>query len=182
MSQPPAADTPIATFSNCHVGILAQLQALDALPVALEAARRARQVADDTRRFFRTVVLPHHADEERELFPAVLASAAPGEERARVQATVDRLTREHRAVEAAFARLEPALADAARGRDATLDAAAVALLVASYQAHAQYEEAQFLPLSQAILGRNANHLAALGLSLHTRHLDAQALVGGGFHV
>jgi len=178
----PAADTPIATFSNCHAGILGQLQALDALPAAVEAARRARHTAEATRRFFRDVVLAHHADEERELFPAVLASARPGEERAQVQAITERLTAEHREVEAAFARLEPALADIARGRDAALDAAAVAALVARYQAHAQYEEALFLPLSQTILGRNANHLAALGLSLHTRHVDAQALVGGGFHV
>ena len=42
-------------------------------------------------------------------------------------------------------------------------------LVTRYRAHALYEEKEFLPLSQTILGRNANHMAALGLSLHMRH-------------
>ena len=42
-------------------------------------------------------------------------------------------------------------------------------LVTAYAAHAGYEEKEFLPLSQTILGRNSNHMAALGLSLHMRH-------------
>lgn len=33
----------------------------------------------------------------------------------------------------------------------------------------QGAETEFLPLSQTILGRNSNHMAALGLSLHMRH-------------
>ena len=41
--------------------------------------------------------------------------------------------------------------------------------MAHYQAHAAFEEATFLPLSQTILGRNDHHMAALGLSLHMRH-------------
>jgi hypothetical protein len=42
--------------------------------------------------------------------------------------------------------------------------------VSEYTAHAQFEEAEFLPLAQTILGRNSNHMAALGLSLHMRHV------------
>jgi len=38
-----------------------------------------------------------------------------------------------------------------------------------YRAHAWFEEQEFLPLSQTILSRNPNHMAALGLSLHMRH-------------
>ena len=33
----------------------------------------------------------------------------------------------------------------------------------------------FLPLSQTILGRNSNHMAALGVSLHMRHALPQVL-------
>jgi hypothetical protein len=43
-------------------------------------------------------------------------------------------------------------------------------LVTEYQGHAQYEEVEFLPLAEQILGRNSNHMAALGLSLHMRHV------------
>ena len=49
------------------------------------------------------------SEEERELFPAVLASATAGEERDRVKSIVDALTAEHRKVEAAWSRLEPKL-------------------------------------------------------------------------
>ena len=45
----------------------------------------------------------------------------------------------------------------------------------SYQAHARYEEEVFLPLSQTILGRNSDHLAALGVSMHMRHAMPQVL-------
>jgi len=114
-------------------------------------------------------VYAHHADEERELFPAVLASAQPGEERERVQLMARQLTEEHRIVEAAWARLEPELKKVAKGQSFALDAEGVAHLVHNYLAHAAYEEKEFLPLAQTILGRNSNHMAALGMSLHIRH-------------
>ena len=41
--------------------------------------------------------------------------------------------------------------------------------MAQYQAHARFEEQEFLPLSEKILSRNGDHMAALGLSLHMRH-------------
>jgi hypothetical protein len=47
-------------------------------------------------------------------------------------------------------------------------------LVTEYTAHASYEETDFLPLSETILGRNSNHMAALGLSLHMRHVKPVA--------
>jgi hemerythrin-like domain-containing protein len=176
----PRDDSPISEFSNCHVGILGHLSALGELPALLEPAARARQVAAETLKFFRDVVYEHHQQEERELFPAVLASAVPGEERDRVQAIVERLTREHRAVEAAWSRLEPALKDVARGHDSNVRGEDIAELVRTYEAHARDEEQQFLPLSQAILGRNSDHMAALGLSLHMRHSlpDVLARYGG----
>jgi hemerythrin-like domain-containing protein len=125
--------------------------------------------------FFREAVYEHHAEEERELFPAVLASAAKGAERDKVQAIVTELTAEHRQVEAAWSRLEPKLKAVAKGHDADVDGAEITALVETYQAHARYEEEVFLPLSQAILGRNSNHLAALGVSMHIRHAMPEVL-------
>jgi hypothetical protein len=43
-------------------------------------------------------------------------------------------------------------------------------LISRYKAHAGLEETVFLPLAEKILGRNSNHMAALGLSLHMRHV------------
>ncbi len=167
-----AQDAPIANFSQCHAGIIGQLGALGELPALMEPARRARQVAADMLTFFDAVILEHHGEEERELFPAVALSAGRGEEQARVKAMVERLTSEHRQIEARWAHIKPQLKRIARYQDTELDSLAVQQLVKDYQAHAHYEETEFLPLSQTILGRDANHMAALGLSLHMRHTQS----------
>lgn len=163
------AEEPIQDFSNCHVGILGKLDLLGELPALLAPAARAREIATQALGFFREAVFEHHLDEERELFPAVLDSAAAGEERERVQAIVRRLTDEHRELEGLWKRLEPGLKKVAKGQAVDIDVAEIERLVTQYRGHAQFEEAAFLPLAQQILGRHAHHLAALGLSLHMRH-------------
>ncbi|MBI5719758.1 MAG: hemerythrin domain-containing protein [Burkholderiales bacterium] len=181
----PAADPPepIAGFSRCHEGILQHLSSLAALPALAEAVARARAVAAETQRFFRAVVYEHHLEEERELFPAVLASATPGAEHDQVRAIVDQLTQEHRDVEAAFEAIEPSLKRLAKGQDAALAgaelAARVRSLVTRYEEHAHYEENELLPLAERILARNGNHMAALGLSLHLRHALPEVLARYG---
>lgn len=166
---------PIEEFSKCHAGILTHLDELATLPALLEPAARARSVATHTLSFFRKAVYEHHAEEEAELFPAVLGSAAKGEEHDKVQAIVTRLTADHRHIEDAWSTLEPKLKAVAKGHETTLDGADLTRLVDTYYAHARYEENVFLPLSKTILGRNANHMAALGLSLHLRHTLPEVL-------
>lgn len=178
MSKQPATavdtDAPLTNFSHCHEGILKRLTALDELPALLAPAARARQVAEQSVEFFREAIFEHHLEEERELFPAVLASAQPGEEAERVQGMVRRLTNEHRMLEGLWKRLESDLKKVAKGHSTDLDVAELQRLVTDYAAHARFEEAEFLPLSETILGRNSNHMAALGLSLHMRHVKPVA--------
>jgi hemerythrin-like domain-containing protein len=162
-------DNPISNFTDCHSGIVKRLSALGELPALLEPAARARQIAEQSLEFFREAIFEHHLEEERELFPAVLASAQPGEEFERVKAMTKRLTEEHRMVEALWKRLEKGLKQVAKGQSTDLDIGEVQRLVTEYTAHASYEEVEFLPLSEVILGRNSNHMAALGMSLHMRH-------------
>jgi hemerythrin-like domain-containing protein len=169
MPDPAATDEPLVNFSQCHIAITRQLQALAELPPLLEPAARARRIARETVAFFRAAVHEHHAEEESDLFPAVLNSARSGPEREQVQSIVDRLVAEHRQVEAMWSRLEPALQTVAKGHDGDVDAAAVQRLVDTYLGHARYEEQEFLPLAQTLLGRDGNRMAALGLSMHMRH-------------
>ncbi len=169
MNTPVNTDAPLTNFAHCHEGILKRLNALDELPALLEPAARARQIAEQSLEFFREAIFEHHLEEERELFPAVLASAQPGDELEKVKAMVKRLTEEHRMIEALWKRLEKGLKPVAKGHSTDLDVAEVHRLVEEYTAHARFEEAEFLPLSEIILGRNSNHMAALGLSLHMRH-------------
>ena len=168
-AQDTSGHSAIDDFSQCHAGILGHLQLLGRLPALLEPAAQARRVAADALSFFRAAVFEHHAEEEGELFPAVLASTGEGAEREKVQQLVDALTAEHRQVEAAWNRIEPKLKAVAKGHETDVDPADIANLVKTYQAHARFEEEQFLPLSQTILGRNSNHLAALGVAMHMRH-------------
>lgn len=163
-------DEPLMNFSNCHAGILTHLNAFGELPALLAPAAQARKIAEDTLAFFRHAVFEHHSEEERELFPAVLSSATKGEERDHIRVIVDQLTAEHRIVENAWNKLEPELKKVAKGHSSELNAEALQHLVSGYRAHAQFEEAEFLPLAHAILSRNKNHMEALSLSLHMRHV------------
>lgn len=159
---------PVDSFSESHEDIVSGLRAFAELPALQDAARRAREVAQRTLRLMDEAVRDHHAQEEEELFPAVVRSARPGEERSRVQALVARLAGEHREIEAAWKRLRPDVARAAAGRNAALGQEQVDPLVVAYWRHVQTEEHRFLPLAQEILARDGNHMAALGIALHLR--------------
>ena len=166
----PDTDAPIGHFSHCHVGILAQLSRMNELPALLAPAALARKTAEQSIAFFGKGMYVHHQEEEQELFPAVRSSAQAGPERLRVEGLIEQLTSGHRALEALWESLAPALHKVAKGQDTALDEAALTRLVQEYRQHAQLEENEFLPLAETILGRNNNHMAALGLSLHMRHV------------
>jgi hypothetical protein len=87
MNDTPTApeSSPVQGFAQCHVGIASHLLELDRLPALLEPARQARQIAGEMLKFFPGVVFEHHAEQKRELFPAVLSAANTGEERDKVQ-------------------------------------------------------------------------------------------------
>ena len=95
---------------------------------------------------------------------------------------VERLTAGHRRVESAWQALEPGLKAISQGREPQANAAARVGLVDEYLAHARFEEQQFLPLGQQILGRNGKHMGALGLALHARHVLPELLQGLGLRI
>lgn len=165
---------PVEGFESCHSAILHRLQVLGTLADLLEPAMRAQQVAESSLAFFREVIFEHHLDEERELFPAVLNASDKGDERDRVEALVSRLTQEHRELEHLWRRLETGLKRAAKGQFDGVDRQDIGRLIATYTAHAGFEEREFLPLSQHILGRRPGQLGALALDIHRRHASGQA--------
>lgn len=169
--------SPISNFSDCHEGILSNLKSLGELPALMDPVARAVAVAEQTLKFFRPAVFDHHVEEEKDLFPAVLAAAAPGEERDKVKTMVDSLTKDHREIEALWRDVEPQLKKLANGHLVVVDGAAVQQLVSQYHAHARFEEDQFLPLAETILGRKDPKMAELGLSLHMRHVVRAARRG-----
>lgn len=167
-ASPREAEQPLTNFTRAHLGIVSQLELSARLPELVDAANRARKTAADTLDLFRNTLLPHHAEEEAELFPAVLM-ACNAAEKERVRPIVERLTGEHRAVEALWKQIEPSIRAAARGSSPEVDAEMMEEMVRKVLRHARYEEVVFLPLAERILSRNGDHMAALGLALHLRH-------------
>lgn len=166
----PESNNPIEGFRQCHAGIIAQVEALRGLrALYLEPdPSAASRVAHGFVEFFSEAVLPHHDEEERELFPSVLRHAADGDEKSLVTTLVRRLTDEHRDLEARWKKLLPEMKRLAKGKDADIDVLALEAFADAYVAHAQFEEAAFLPLSQKVLGPHG--LEGLGLQIHARHV------------
>lgn len=162
-----AAALPIHGFSRCHGHIRAQLQWLAELARQVSATAPGRDPAPQALQSLRAAMFDHHGEEEKELFPAVLAASNPAEYGA-LRALTESLVAEHRGIEALWSELEPALEQRAGGAPVPLDQAAVAELVARYDAHARHEEERFLPRAETILARKDPSMAALGLSLHMR--------------
>lgn len=61
-------DRPLDGFSDCHSGILAQLQSFAELPELADAVDKCRRVAGLTLETFEQAVLEHRADEEHAAF------------------------------------------------------------------------------------------------------------------
>jgi|KBSSwiStaDraftv2_1062776.scaffolds.fasta_scaffold1238592_1 hemerythrin-like domain-containing protein len=167
-------DASLAGFSECHHDFVAQLHSALYLPELVEAAAKARVMANDLLKMFGHGVRTHHAEEENELFPAVLRAAESGPEFDKVRAMVDQLVGEHRDMEARWAQLQPEVEAVARGEVRAMDAALIQDMVQHFFAHAHFEEEHFLPLAQKVLGRDSESMAALGHALHQRHRQREA--------
>lgn len=168
-SQPVHIDGSLAGFSECHHDFVARLHSALYLPELVVAAAKARAMAHDLLKLFSEGLATHHAEEEQELFPAVLRAAQPGDELDRARGMVAQLVREHRDMDARWKQLRPAVEAVASGESPSLDEAQIQDMVQHFFAHAHFEEEQFLPLAQKILGRHGEAMAALGRSLHERH-------------
>jgi hemerythrin-like domain-containing protein len=161
---------PIRQFSGSHDSILTGLRDLAELPALALAMEQARSKATALLDLFDRVVHAHHVDEEQELFVSVQRSCSDAREAAQVQAMVDQMKAEHRAIEAFWKQVRPAVQHVAAGKvHGPAFTGDVDRLVRVYGQHAHFEEEVFLPLADTILSRNANHMAALAIALHLRH-------------
>ena len=163
------ADAPLQDFSRCHVGFVTVLETALGLPEMIVTAARSRSCAADMLKMFHNRLLAHHDDEERDLFPAVLRVAQPGNEADRAQTMVAQLVREHREIAQLWKQLEPAVQAIANGYLPQLDSALLHELVRRFNEHVRIEEEEFLPFAQQVLARQAKDMAMLGMALHQRH-------------
>jgi len=155
-------------LSACHHRIEGQCRTLRRLVPHLAihgADRDARSAVGAVMRYFDTAARDHHADEEQDVFPALLASTT-GTEAADLRALTRTLTEEHRALEARWQQLRRALERVSGGDASALDAAEVEAFVGSYELHLEREERELLPLAAHRLGQD--DLARVGRAMRER--------------
>jgi hemerythrin-like domain-containing protein len=164
-------DNPLTDFSSCHADILQSLKLLRS--VAKSSGGKdpeGRKTAANLLKFFDEVVIEHHRDEEQELFVAVLQSTKGSDEAKHAKAMVNRLVDEHLKLEKLWKDIKPQLKRIVKGKTIKLNKPVIRQLADDYQAHAEFEEQEFLPFAARVLQEQG--LSALGLSLHLKHSDA----------
>lgn len=174
---PPRArerDDGMAVLDAGHGRILAVVRALQALAEQVRDERidaESRACAAAIADFFCTVARRHHEDEERYVFPALLAS---GDE-SLVQAVL-RLQTDHGWIEEDWLMLEPMVQSIATGIghcDPDALQQGVEVFAALYRDHIALEESLAYPQARARLSEAAMH--AMGRAMARRRRAAERL-------
>ena len=116
-------------------------------------------------RYFDTAAQDHHADEEHDLFPALIESMA-GSDAVCLRELTTLLTQQHRQLERHWAALRQALLPISQGLSAVLDATVVDDFVRLYQSHLAREDQELLPMAQRLLSDTA--LERIGRAMRAR--------------
>src|SRR5690606_464035 len=170
----PAAgfDEPVDMLSACHDKLRSRCETLSRLPghVALHGAdEQARSAAQSILRYFDGPALYHHADEEKDLFPALLESVA-GSDATCLRGLFDRLSTEHRQLESQWQRLRPLLLRLCQGEAVALPAQDIQAFIDCYAVHLQCEDQELLPLARRML--DGASLEQIGSAMRERRNPA----------
>lgn len=153
LPQAPSMDEPLEMLEACHGRIEAQLGTLELLLVHLPAHgadEQARQAARNVLRYFELAGTKHHEDEERDLFPRLLARA--GKDNAvDLRTLIDELLAEHAEMACALEVVRQQLLRIADGSSAELGPPEVHHLSDLYRQHIQKENRWLFPLSKQLL-------------------------------
>lgn len=170
----PSLDEPLEMLEACHERIEAQLKTLERLLDYLPrhgADEQACQAARNILRYFNQAGPNHHEDEERNLFPMLVAGAT-ADEVAAVQLLVGDLVADHVQMTEALDVVRPQLVSIAEGLGTILEEASVRCLAELYRQHIVKENTTLLPLSRRLLA--PLDLATLSRAMtarRTQHLD-----------
>lgn len=146
-------EVPLEMLAACHGRVQAQCATLLRLAAHLTthgADRQAQDAAAAVMRYFDTSAVHHHADEEVDLFPALIESMA-GSDAVCLRELTASLTAEHRELEQRWCALRTRLEQVARADAATLPDDEVQGFMALYERHIAREEAELLPMAARLL-------------------------------
>lgn len=167
-------EQPFAMLEACHERVQRTLDLLGRLRLHVQAQggadESARQAARDVLRYFDIAAPLHHEDEERHVFPLLMARGAP-----EIQAVVQRLRQDHIHMAADWAAARVPLQALAEGEGQGFSAADGALFdrfVQRYAGHIQQEETGAYPAALQLLDPSA--LALIGQEMAGRRGANQA--------
>jgi len=164
---PPNGGSPLDRLSAWHrlgerqFDVLRWLAAGGAAPPAA-----VRNTAQGVLRYFDLTVTVHHRDEEDDLHPALVDSMA-GSDPVCLREMAESSMLAHRAIEAAWRAIRPAIVALSRGEAAGLAPAEVEALVAHCEANFAHEDRELLPTAHRLLDDAA--LARLRERFDERH-------------
>lgn len=164
----PGLEVPLEMLVACHGRIESQCATLRRLVPHLAANgadAQARAAAANVMRYFDTSARHHHADEEQDLFPALIESMAASDAVC-LRDMIRGLTADHRALEAAWQHLRRMLERIAAGESAPLAADEVETMIGLYERHIEREESELLPMAARVL--HEDDLARIGRAMRSR--------------
>lgn len=151
-----STEAPLEMLAACHIRIRRQCETLQRLVTHLAqhgCDADARSAAGNIMRYFDTAAVHHHADEEEDLFPAMLESMG-GSDAVCIRDMTRALAAEHRHLETAWRALRKVLVQIEAGGPASLAAATVASFTDAYARHMQIEEDEVLPMADRLLSQH----------------------------
>ena len=149
-----STEVPLEMLAACHVRIQRQCTTLERLAGYLPdhgSDEQARQAAHNIMRYFDTSAIQHHADEEQDLFPALIESMA-GSDAVCIREMIGGLSADHRELESRWRRLRDTLKRIESGETAALSEKDVEAFTGLYRQHIQREEDELLPMAARLLG------------------------------
>jgi hemerythrin-like domain-containing protein len=158
-------DDPFGMLDACHDRVermLALLGKLRAHLLEKGCDADAQQAARDVIRYFDIAGPAHHADEEKHVFPTLLAAG-------RLVVEVQRLQRDHVEFEAAWSRVRPALARVVDGAWVGMsmhEEAALSSFASIYERHLPLEENLVFPAARELMDQE--RLALMGREMAQR--------------
>jgi hemerythrin-like domain-containing protein len=164
-----ATRSAFGVLDECHRRTLAALDKLEAIVEHIDddVDAQTRMLAAEVVRHFSTTVREHHEDEERHVFPKLLATAE-------TEQTILRLQQDHHWLEEDWRELEPHLDAIARGQnwyDVAFVRDGVTVFSALARDHIEIEETCLYPEARAHTG--AVEAEAMGREMAARRRAAR---------
>lgn len=163
-----STEAPLEMLAACHGRVEKQCDTLERLMAWLPdhgCDTQAQQAATAILRYFDTAAKDHHADEEQDLFPALIEAMA-GSDAVCIRELTDALRTEHRALESLWALTRTQLALIAAGQPHALSDEMASQFISAYRSHVERENRELLPMATRLLSEE--QIATVGKAMRER--------------